>query len=111
IWMKRFHGTTLESPFTVESAPTIATLRAIWESHDAEQAAWVNSLTDADISRVVDYKTLRGDPMRSQIGHALAHEVNHGTQYRAEAAVALTALGHSPGDIDLVFYLRDNGIV
>jgi uncharacterized damage-inducible protein DinB len=35
----------------------------------------------------------------------LAQVLNHGTQHRSEAAALLTAAGHSPGEIDLIFYI------
>jgi uncharacterized damage-inducible protein DinB len=37
----------------------------------------------------------------------LAHLMNHSSHHRAEAGLMLESLGHSPGDLDLVFFLRE----
>jgi uncharacterized damage-inducible protein DinB len=34
----------------------------------------------------------------------MQHIANHGTQHRSEVAAMLTEAGHSPGDIDMLFY-------
>ena len=39
------------------------------------------------------------------IWQVLSHVANHGTQHRSEAAEMLTAIGRSPGELDLIFYL------
>ncbi len=36
----------------------------------------------------------------------MLHLINHGTQHRSEAAALLTGYGQSPGDLDLILYLR-----
>jgi uncharacterized damage-inducible protein DinB len=64
-------------------------------------------LTEEALAGPLDYRTTNGTATREdRLWRLLLHLVNHGTQHRAEAAVALTAFGRSPGDVDLIVYLR-----
>jgi uncharacterized damage-inducible protein DinB len=59
---------------------------------------------------VFEYTTLGGQPYSNTLWHLMAHVVNHGTQHRSELALLLTKLGHSPGDIDLISFVREKGL-
>jgi uncharacterized damage-inducible protein DinB len=110
VWLARCRGGSPGSILAQADLPTFAALRDRWQQQDAEQEAYLAKLTDADANARLTYKNTAGREFTSVVGHILAHVVNHGTQFRSEAGVALTQLGHSPGDVDLIFYLRQRGV-
>ncbi len=87
--------------------PTFDILRARWAEEEAALRAFIAALTDEQLSSAIDYTTTKGVPFSNTLWQLLAHVVNHGTQFRAEAAVALTAEGRSPGDLDLLLFMRE----
>lgn len=84
----------------------LAALRSRWKYEEGAIRSYLNGLTDADLDRVVNYRSTEGVAYSAVLWKILTHVVNHGTQHRSEAAVRLTELGASPGDLDLIAIAR-----
>lgn len=95
-WRHGLTNTQGEAP-RPEDEPLLdlASLRAAWEREWAGYDAWFDAM---------DPDWLDETEGGISLWQALAHVVNHGTQHRSEAAVLLTAVGHSPGDLDMIDY-------
>ncbi len=87
---------------------TFAAVEKLWRQEMAKQASYAASLTAESAASELSYQTQFGEANVQPLEQLIAHLVNHGTQFRAEAAVRLTQLDRSPGDIDLIIYLREN---
>jgi len=105
IWRKRWEGTSPTVRLKPEEFPTLEALRARWVEEEKQLMDFVDHLTDEKLNTTFNYTNTSGKPFTRILWHAMAHLVNHGTQHRTEAAALLTELGHSPGDIDLIYFL------
>jgi uncharacterized damage-inducible protein DinB len=106
IWRKRWEGDSPATRLEPKDFPTLESLREYWHEEEMEMENFVNSLNDKRLGATFKYKTTRGEDKENVLWQAMTHVINHGTQHRSEAAALLTDMGHSPGDIDLIVFLR-----
>ncbi len=98
------------SPPSLFDPTTFTNLDAIvdrWRGEQQQLGDFLQGLSDADCAQTIDYRTTSGKAQSQVLWRILAHVVNHGTQHRSECAHALTGFGHSPGDLDLILFERE----
>jgi uncharacterized damage-inducible protein DinB len=105
IWRQRWKGTSPVDRFRPEDFPTFASLQTRWRDEEKQLMDFVTNVTDESLNSTFSYTNTAGQPFTRILWQAMAHVVNHGTQHRSEAAAMLTGFGHSPGDIDLIYFL------
>ena len=110
VWRLRWQGIVPESVEFPDDFPTLESVCACWREEDQQLDAFLATLSDADLDRPVTYQRDDGERITRTLWYLLLHVVNHGTQHRSELALLLTALGHSPGDLDLIVFVREQGL-
>jgi len=105
LYLERWHGRSPRAMPAAGDFPDLAAIRERWAVIDRETDAFVASADDAALARVVEYLNMQGERWAYPLWQQMIHQVNHATQHRSEAAVTLTKLGHSPGLLDLLYFV------
>ncbi len=107
IWRNRWEGTSPNYRLKLEDFPTFESLSTRWAEEEEKLMAFVESLTDEKLNNKFRYQSTEGKSYERTLWQAMMHLINHGTQHKTEAAALLTDFGHSPGDIDLIYFLDE----
>jgi uncharacterized damage-inducible protein DinB len=108
-WLMRFQEIELPTPLRFEDYPDLSAIRGHWDEIEAQTQAFVASIVDDKLARVIHYVNSQGEPNAYPLWQMMLHQVNHATQHRSEVAVMLTQFGYSPGWLDFLVYV-DTGV-
>ena len=109
IWMHRLTGAG-EYPKNLSAIvfDDLPSLSAARQLEDQRIVSFVESLSDAQLEELWDYRTLNGTPQKQRRREILAHLFNHQTHHRGQAHAILTALGVAePDGLDLLLMQRE----
>jgi uncharacterized damage-inducible protein DinB len=109
VWYHRWHG---ESPTTRADQTHLRTVDAVrdaWAPLERDVRAFVEGLGSAGLARVIDYRTLDGQPGSSAYWQMIVHVVNHGSYHRGQVATMLRQLGVTPAQsTDMILFFREH---
>ena len=111
IWMRRLTGAG-DHPGNLNAIvfDDLPSLSAARQQEDHRIITYIDSLSDAQLEEMWDYRTLNGTIQRQRRRETLAHLFNHQTHHRGQAHAILTVLGvYEPDGLDLLFMLRERG--
>jgi uncharacterized damage-inducible protein DinB len=106
IWFSRVVDPAVQTSAPADLLPH-QSLEREWPAMQRRWEEWADSLTDADLPRVVHYKAMNGDPYETPVWQIVLHVVNHATLHRGQAMALLRQLGVAPPPTDLIFYYRE----
>lgn len=107
LWLERFQGRSPSSLPDTTQFHDIASLRERWNELEVRLLSFVNGLTQADLDRVMEYKTLKFGVYGNPLWQSMQHLVNHGTYHRGQVTTLLRQLGAQPILTDLMHFYRE----
>ena len=107
IWLERFQGRSPSSLPDPTQFQDIASLRERWDELEARVLTFVRGLTQADLDRAFEYKTLKFGVYRNPLWESMQHLANHGTYHRGQVTTLLRQLGAQPIATDLMHFYRE----
>jgi uncharacterized damage-inducible protein DinB len=109
-WRARLQGQPEEvwkKELALSDYPNVAALSAHWGRDEAEARAWLRGLDDETLARDFDLvpSTVMATPKhRYPLWYYVLHIYTHSHQQLGDAAVLLTRLRQSPGNIEFLDY-------
>lgn len=107
LWLSRWSGEPVHPAYRPGTLVDVPSIREASAQVTAAQRAYIAALPADGLDRPLAYTATTGQQFERRLGDTVMQVLAHGTHHRGEVAMALTMLGHSPGDLDYVFFTFD----
>jgi uncharacterized damage-inducible protein DinB len=107
IWLDRFQGHSSMGLPEASQFPTLSSLRTRWAENETKLMNFVAALTEEDLNRVLEYKSLKLEVFRNPLWQSMQHLVNHGSYHRGQVTTLLRQLGAPAIATDLMHFYRE----
>jgi uncharacterized damage-inducible protein DinB len=107
LWLERFQGRSPSAIPDAKEFETVEQLRARWTEFEPVLLNFARGLTQEDLDRVMEYKTMKFGVYKNALWQSMLHLVNHGTYHRGQVTTMLRQLGAQPILTDLMHFYRE----
>ena len=97
-------GVTPDLTLDIDELKSLTDLEEVWKKVEAEYLQYFDRIDEKAFAEIVNTSDSNGIVTPIPRWRMLQHILYHSAQHRAEAALILTHLGFSPGDLDFIYY-------
>ena len=107
-WYSRWQGHSPTAFPALDQFADVESLSSAWHDTEQQLRAFVQPMSDRDVTRVISYRMFSGVEAASPIWQMVQHVVNHASYHRGQVTTMLRQAGEKPAkSMDLIAYYRD----
>jgi len=115
LWLERWRGNSpvgddVWAGWKPDDARSLQHVREKWQAVIRGRNAYLDAISDADLSRELGYQRFTGEPYSLPLDQQMQHVVNHATLHRGQVVGMIRQLGIAPPQTDLLFYLMETRV-
>ena len=105
LFLQRVQGMSPSAIPSADTHPTRESIRAYWDTLEADWHVWLNNLRDEQLDGKITYTSLSGKMQRTQpLWELLTQILNHSTDHRAQTLSLIHQVGGQTLEQDFIFY-------